>query len=268
MLQLQNGNKMTEKKLIYTLQNPETINALITEQLDAVLNEYPYFQAARAIQLKGFKSAHSFRYNTSLKKTAAYTVDRQILFEFITSPIFLTKNLKEVIELEEIEVVALEEVKIEKGKGLKKKEENLTKLSKNTNEEISDILQLGKPFEFTKSEPHSFSEWLQLTEIKPLEKNENSDKLSTKFRLIDKFIETNPKIKPMDKNAKVPEISLEGTEENKSLMTETLAKVYLEQKKYDNAIKAYHILSLKYPEKSSFFAIQIKAIKNLQNNKS
>jgi hypothetical protein len=47
-------------------------------------------------------------------------------------------------------------------------------------------------------------------------------------------------------------------------MTETLAKVYLQQKKYDNAIKAYEILSLKYPEKSGFFADRIKAIKILQ----
>jgi hypothetical protein len=47
-------------------------------------------------------------------------------------------------------------------------------------------------------------------------------------------------------------------------MTETLAKVYLEQKKYENAIKAYHILSLKYPKKSGFFADRIKAIKILQ----
>ena len=51
-------------------------------------------------------------------------------------------------------------------------------------------------------------------------------------------------------------------------MTETLAKVYLEQKKYENAIKAYRILILKYPEKSGFFADRIKAIKNLQKNKS
>ena len=43
-------------------------------------------------------------------------------------------------------------------------------------------------------------------------------------------------------------------------MTETLAKVYLEQKKFSKAIKAYEILSLKYPEKSGFFADQIKAI--------
>ena len=43
-------------------------------------------------------------------------------------------------------------------------------------------------------------------------------------------------------------------------MTETLARIYLEQKKYTKAIKSYEILSLKYPEKSGFFADQIKAI--------
>ena len=47
-------------------------------------------------------------------------------------------------------------------------------------------------------------------------------------------------------------------------MTETLAKVYLEQKKYENAIQAFKILSLKYPEKGGFFADQIKKIKKLQ----
>jgi len=49
-------------------------------------------------------------------------------------------------------------------------------------------------------------------------------------------------------------------------MTETLARIYLEQKNYDKAIQSYRILSLKYPEKSSFFANQIKAIKELREH--
>ena len=50
------------------------------------------------------------------------------------------------------------------------------------------------------------------------------------------------------------------------LMTETLARIYLEQKNYGKAIQSYKILSLKYPEKSGSFADQIKAIKELQEN--
>ena len=81
--------------------------------------------------------------------------------------------------------------------------------------------------------------------------------------MIEEFISKNPKIKPgkIANKANLAEQSITGPE---SLMTETLAKVYLEQKKYQNAIQAYRILSLKYPEKSGFFADRIKAVEKLQ----
>ena len=47
-------------------------------------------------------------------------------------------------------------------------------------------------------------------------------------------------------------------------MTETLAKIYVKQQKFKEALYAYRILSLKYPEKSSLFANQIK---NYKRNK-
>ena len=47
-------------------------------------------------------------------------------------------------------------------------------------------------------------------------------------------------------------------------MTETLAKLYLNQKNYEKAIQSYKILILKFPEKNSYFADQIKKIKSLK----
>ena len=86
------------------------------------------------------------------------------------------------------------------------------------------------------------------------------------MELIDKFIESNPKIVP-SKEAPVPPVSIDRQQQdNQSLMTETLARVYLEQKKYTKAIQAYEILILKYPEKSVFFADRISEIKTLQQN--
>ena len=86
-----------------------------------------------------------------------------------------------------------------------------------------------------------------------------------KKQIIDKFIETNPKITPI-KDYIAPTVILLPTSDNSHIMTETLAKVYLEQKKYGKAIQAYEILILKYPEKSSFFADRISDIRNLQKN--
>jgi len=289
MLQLQSGKLMNNSEYIYLLQNPECIDATKLQQLEEIVNEFPYFQSARALLLKELNKTNSYKYNQTLKKTAAYTVDRKVLFDYITSPIFINKTTPELPLLEDIEIIEAETVKvlheklktsfapkIEKNKP-KVNTEVLFKIEKNkpkVNTEVlfqdekqkaSEVLEIGKPIEFNSTEPHSFNEWMQLISQKPIHREE---KKVDKFSIIDTFIETNPKIKPLDRNTKNIDVSPESSTENDSLMTETLAKVYLEQKKYESAIKAYHILSLKYPEKSGFFADRIKAIKILQRNKS
>ena len=129
---------------------------------------------------------------------------------------------------------------------------------------------------FLKIEQHSFQEWLQLSRSKPIEREntpENNDLISLvddekrkKTELIDKFIETSPKISAV-KHGTPSTVSFDiNANDNSNLMTETLARVYLEQKKYQKAIQAYEILILKYPEKSSFFADRISDIKILQHN--
>ncbi|TDO77790.1 hypothetical protein EV143_10322 [Flavobacterium chryseum] len=94
------------------------------------------------------------------------------------------------------------------------------------------------------------------------------DEKKKKAELINKFIKTNPKIPPVKATATtLPPIQFDiNQEDNSYLMTETLARVYLEQKKYTKAIQAYEILILKYPEKISFFADRISDIKILQQN--
>ncbi|MFN4197405.1 MAG: tetratricopeptide repeat protein [Flavobacterium sp.] len=144
--------------------------------------------------------------------------------------------------------------------------------------QTEENLQLGKPLAFKKDERHSFQEWLQLTSIQPIQRVQEPKEVSVpkettpkpeenklkKLELIDKFIESNPKISPV-KEAVEPTVSVE-IPDTSHLMTETLARVYLEQKKYQKAIQAYEILILKYPEKSVFFADRIRDIKKLQQN--
>jgi len=90
----------------------------------------------------------------------------------------------------------------------------------------------------------------------------NSNKLF-QSELIDKFIIANPRIEPnKDKtNVSTEDIFKPFVEESAGLVTETLAKIYVSQGYYSKAIDIYEKLSLKFPEKSSYFASQIEKVK-------
>jgi hypothetical protein len=81
--------------------------------------------------------------------------------------------------------------------------------------------------------------------------------------LIDKFIIANPRIEPsLDKTYVLSEDkSKPFVEEAGGLVTETLAKIYVSQGYYSKAMDIYEKLSLKFPEKSSYFAAQIEKVK-------
>jgi len=97
--------------------------------------------------------------------------------------------------------------------------------------------------------------------------NESKSSLNSKIDIIDNFIKNSPKISIDKKYIPTSEFKID-TNIKDDLITETLAKIYISQEKYNKAIKAYKILSLKYPKKSSFFADQIEKIKNLKKNNS
>ncbi len=289
---------MNVTDLTYLINRPEAINGKQTIELETVLEEFPYFQSARAIHLKGLYNQNSFRYNQELKKTAAYTTDRSVLFEFITSEDFtsiqkafleekeaaineIIVNQYKIVVSDAVEVQPkanpleqsiLHSIQIAEPEAVTKNEEVTVPTETEKTETIEEKLEIGKPLDFSKQEKHSFQEWLQLAKITPIQREneakspEIDEEKKKKTELIDKFIESNPKIISV-KNAPVTPINIEkSTQDNSYLMTETLAKVYLEQKKYQKAIQAYEILILKYPEKSSFFADRISDIRLLQQN--
>ena len=370
---------MNVKDFTYFLEHPtKVVEPIHTKHLEDIIAEYPYFQAARALHLKGLKNLNSYKYNKALKVTAAYTTDRDVLFEFITSKDFLQydgniskentvilESKEEIVDIEEAEKISdynhieivkeiedVTEIEVEnetedpisedeiieieendfsisetaiaslitpsEDKPLPQDEHDAdqildpelfqTKNPENTEEE--DALDIGKPLTFDAKEKYSFSEWLSLASKKPLEEPEEniaeiqeeeiieqepevresnikktvqkvnelkitpkpirkpkvkSEAIKKKYDRIDKFIASNPKIVPTEQNT-VIDISKSSRIDHNELMTETLARVYLEQKKYKNAIQAYKILILKYPEKSSFFADRIKAVEKLRKD--
>ncbi|MGW9684071.1 hypothetical protein [Flagellimonas sp. 2504JD1-5] len=292
---------MNVSDFIQILQKSNTIlSPKQTRELEDIIEEYPYFQAARALHLKGLKNLDSYKYNNALKVTAAHTSDRDVLFDFITSQEFVQNNIADTIagrvpKLQDKKAVseeitpnpATETLLGESVEALPQNVQDAEQIldpalfeSKKANTDVlieekqtpSEVdLEIGKPIPFTKKEKHSFTEWLQLTSQNPDEEGAISTnkelQKKQKFDLVDKFIESRPKIVPNDESSTKINIKESVKMDKNQLMTETLAKVYLEQKKYKKAIQAFKILSLKYPEKSGFFADQIRAVKKLQKEK-
>jgi hypothetical protein len=280
---------MDKNEFLDLLENPANVSPNQISALERIIMEAPYFQATRAIRLKALKEQESFSYNSALKKTAAYTTDREVLFDFITSKEFNQNSVAREInaqnlKINEIEVIDAREVsgrlsiaiddaiKMKQSESERVMDPGLFQQPKKSSEEISEEksateadLNLGKPLEFNPSEAHSFTEWLKLTSAKPIEREDKKEEpQKEKFRLIEEFISKNPRLKPGDTATK-GNLAEQNKIAPEALMTETLARVYLEQKNYKKAIQAYKILILKNPEKSGFFADQIRAIEKIQD---
>ena len=240
---------------------------------EKITYRYPYFQSAYAHYLKTLKAQEQYNYDLILRKTAVLTPERETLQQWLE----LDLEKDTVQPLDVIRNKKIKKNTIEKEEATENnnapKEDNPTQAEtfetypskKNLKKEQKD-----KPVKAVKSKQKempvamTYTEWVIYSskgKIAPREKNNNLDE---KISLIDTFLENQPKIPPVRQNQPKIDLSANNEFNKEELMTETLAKVYLQQKKIKKALYAYQILSLKYPEKNSFFADQIKKIKLLQ----
>ena len=86
--------------------------------------------------------------------------------------------------------------------------------------------------------------------------------------LIDRFIAKNPKIQLNETKFEYEEpLAAQDETLSESIFTESLAKIYIKQGQYVKALHIFEKLNLKYPEKSTYFADQIRFLtKIIQTN--
>ncbi|WP_370896588.1 hypothetical protein [Chryseobacterium gossypii] len=110
--------------------------------------------------------------------------------------------------------------------------------------------------------PGFINTWQNWLKIDRSEKT-GKEKVENKLKVIDTFIENNPKISQLKEESNY--VIKEKTDDISHLMTETLANLYFEQKLYAKAIRAFEILIDKNPDKKEYFEKRIQEIKDFRN---
>ena len=237
---------MNREKFDKFIENYDSNDEILVSQMALLIEKYPYFQLPRFFLTKSLKDQNKNGLDIALNQLALYTANRGLLKQKIESKVKSTKKVKDT----------------KPSNTTKKIQNNLQALAKEKKLES----QSNKKVRFSKDLKLSFLDWIKYTEENQniqIQESKKLEPLKNKLLIIDRFIEADPKISPMEKNEPIESL-INGDFNSEELMTESLAKILLRQKKYKKAIKAYKILSLKYPEKNVFFAGQIQKIKKLQ----
>lgn len=244
--------------------------ALLQDEID----KYPYFSTLRSLLLFALKESEHESYDIELKKTSIYSPSRVALYHYLQKE----KQVSEIQEIEtqneiipepetiEEEIPTAEipqEVQVEEMETTVE----LTETTGEITEEKIETIEQKEAKTSSANQEMTFSQWLHVSDKKSEPQPTEKD---IKFQLIDEFIEKSPKISPVKINVETTQnvvVRSENPIEYSDLMTETLAQIYTEQKKYDKAIRAYKILGLKYPEKAEFFLEKIEEIEFIRDSK-
>ena len=241
---------MTSAELYQWMADPSLLNKASLMELRQMVDDFPYFHAVRMLYLKNLAALDDVRLDKELKKMSVYIPDRRRLFMLINDSNFAERKDK-VQERPAAEV--------------------------NKTEDVFDVV-----FANTAPAPvpsvlltSDYINWLE-TNTEDLPAEDGKEKRLKHQDLIDSFIEKDGKVftQRLDYSAKKEDKSENPTQDvqekeslDDSYFTETLARVYINQKRYEKALEIIRVLSLKYPEKNIYFADQIRYLEKIINIK-
>ncbi len=272
------------KETFYSfLSHPEQLNEQSLLLLEELLRAFPYFQAARLLYIKNLNLLGHHNFNTELKVAAAQIPNRKAIYFFIHPSEFVPLKMETNAHSAKVRKQVSENADSESVKTKLKVFPKLNKEKKYSERMRSKLLLLVSEkdkigldyFDQLAIAPNPSHNYLEafLNDQEVLENNffdlKSSHPASEEMKpdLIDRFILNAPKIttgKPVVSKTdshRDEEIGQDGDD----LMTDTLARIYLSQGHYEKARIAYEKLSLNYPEKSVYFARQLKKIEELKN---
>jgi len=288
---------MTSAQFHTWMATPSAMNAESIKQLREVVARYPYFSIAQQMLAKNLKQENYIDQLDQQHLAAICTPNRKVFYNYMhdlkfevaaeTSEETAQKTSAEKEDRTPVKIVANTVSEVDKA--IPKKENIALSFPDDlipepviyqlVTADLPDIQQketevISEQIEKEQAEPTelNFSQWLEYTQSgkakkqqeKPVKLKPNQgNKLKNDLQLIDSFLTERPKKRAEFFDPK--KVADKSMEQDFTVISETLANIYAQQEKYELAIQAYEALSLKYPEKSVYFAARLKEIDEKQN---
>jgi len=273
------------------------------EEVNKLCRNFPEFSVAHILKVR-IMEALGHEKQQQLKVAAVYSMDRKKLFQLVTGIVEPTEPEPEPVD-ESAEIIqfsdegnAHAEIIIEQHAPYlgQDPEGELLELDEEPAEELLELLDEEEDVVATED---SLEETIEES-VEETEEEKNTDDLLTTLEkdetemeepeepageeipaidrvdqiqgnnhnhLISSFIKGEPGPIRADKETSLKgDVSLSSIREHDGFITDTLAQIYVKQGLYAKAIYAYEKLSLKYPEKSAYFAAQIEKIRNINHS--
>ena len=259
---------MEQQELQDLIAHPDQLNQETLPCLKGLVERYPYFQTAWILYLKNLFLLQSSDFKDELRRGSLYVADLSVLFYYIEGDRFLIQKHKSAATVHESGT----------DRTLDLIDQFLSESFERpaatpAREEIP--IPMEAPADYTS---------VLLAQVDVEEEDTTSSQLHG-HELIDQFIESSESLQGIDPPKIVEEdeksepssdedsAQTTGSEEStqpveeeepeESYFTETLAKIYVKQQRYDKALEIIKKLNLKYPKKNAYFADQIRFLEKL-----
>lgn len=266
-----------KQQLLHMMANPSSISEETLEELQDVVTEYPYFQLAHTFIAKAKHDAQAPDAITSLNHAAVYAPSRRLLRQIFYDNLCIEEEKENAgndnsvyQELEE----NLSNLRSNRAQNLQKEQEeeaednSKKKLTSEKEESSISPSEKEEPPSPEKRKESTGNEPYLLDYLKDVEHPIQSDRLGInqkrQMELIEKFMTSERDVtirwrtqeeQPVDLSEKNPDAAAGN------FATENMAGIYVKQGKKDKAIQIYEQLSLKYPQKKTYFAEKIESLK-------
>lgn len=247
---------MTKEELYRLMEEPDRLNETTEQELGKVVENYPCFQTSRLLYTMKLNRNGSDRYGEELARTAVLCSDRrQLLYlirreqyaKFLTPP---TESDKQTGDRTEVLLDSFLSTLPEKG-------------SKDGSLSVSHQHVAGTDY-------FAYLESLGAKSLEDVEEGSERDNHSLQHQdIIDAFIEraaTDDLFTPPEQSSRVKTQEDDRKDDGGEFLTETLARIYIKQQKYEQALTIIRRLSLNFPKKSVYFADQIRFLEYLIAN--